>query len=171
PRTRPSGCETQSDYRASVHFRRRIQWIGVARHLDRQPSKSPREGGHNRRRVQPSSRGVLVGSPTMAVSVATLVDGEVVSGSYPDALYDLGQASSPYRHRFALFWLFSLWLERSLLGRGDPSFLLSSHAGLRQQSSASQAGTCGRRRFQPEHMVARPFSTHGVGRELAWQSS
>src|SRR6266850_3430370 len=44
PRACPSGGEAQSDYRAVPHRRCRVQWIGIATHLDREPSKSPREG-------------------------------------------------------------------------------------------------------------------------------
>src|ERR1700730_2307846 len=107
----------------------------------------------------------------MAVSMAAIADEEVVSGSDPTAIYDLGQASNPARSRFDLFWLFSVWLGGPLLDGWYPPCLLPSHAGLREQSSASEARTCRRSGFQPEHMVARPAPAHRIGRKLARQPS
>src|SRR5205814_6593817 len=106
-----------------------------------------------------------------AVSMGTIVDEEVVSGSDPEAIYGLGQASNPARRRFHLFWLLPVRLGRPVLDRRDPPGLLPSHAGLREQSSASEAGTGRRFGFQPEHLVAWPTPAHCVGRELARQPS
>src|SRR6266571_7661573 len=48
PRTRSPGREAQSNCRAGAYLRSGIQWIGVAGHVDREPSKSPRESRYDR---------------------------------------------------------------------------------------------------------------------------
>src|SRR6266566_9419364 len=168
-RTRSPGREAQPNCRAGAYLGGGVQWIGVAGHVDREPSKSPRESRYDRGCLQPPSRWILVGASAVAVSMAAIADEEVVSGSDPAAIYDLGKPSNPACPRVDLLWLFPAWLGRPLLDGRDPPCLLPSHAGLREQSSASEAGTCGRSRFQPEHMVARPVPAHRMGRELARQ--
>lgn len=167
PRTRASRCEAESNRRADTHLRGGVQRIGIAGYVDREPSKSPCESRHDRRCFQPASRRILVGASAMALSMAAVAYEEVVSGFDPASIYDLGQASNPARAHFNRFWLLLVRLDCSLLDGRNSSRLLSSHAGFREQSSAFETGTCRRRGFQSEHLVARPASTDGMGRELA----
>ena len=61
-----------------------FQRIRRSEHLDRESSQSPRELRHDRRRVQPAARRILVGSPAMALSVGTIEHAEVVPGHDAD---------------------------------------------------------------------------------------
>src|SRR3989442_10814361 len=99
----------------------------------------------------------------MALPVGAVQHDKVVSGLDASAIYGLGQTSKATCRNLTLLWLFPFWLGRLLLARRDSNDLLPPYAVLRQQSSPSQARSSRGRRFQPEHLVARPVPSNGVG--------
>src|SRR5437016_7536356 len=86
-------------------------------------------------------------------------------------VYLMGEpADAPYRH-FTLLRVPVLRVGRTLLARRHPAGLLPARTNVREQSSASETGTAGRRRFQPEHLVDRSIPGDGLGSELALEPS
>src|ERR1051325_9865951 len=107
----------------------------------------------------------------MAISVAAFADEEVVPGSDPDAIHDLGEAANSAYTWFNLSGLFPVRMGGAFLDRRNPPGLLSPHAGIGQQSPAFKTRTRRRRGLQPEHLVARSPPAHRLGRKLARQPS
>src|SRR5215831_15122007 len=104
----------------------------------------------------------------MALSMGAVEHEEMVPRPDAAAVHHLGQAANPARRSLRLLRLLPLRLGWLLLARRHPNALLSPHAVFREQPSSSEARIAGRRRFQPEHLVARSVAGDSVGRKLAW---
>src|SRR5215467_6369972 len=105
-----------------------LQRFRSTEHLDRESPQSPRQLGYGGRRLKPTARRVLVGTPAMVVSMGTIQHEEVVPGYDANTVYHLGQTADPAGYRVGLFRLFPLRLGRILLARRHPSGLLPPYA-------------------------------------------
>src|SRR4030095_10227072 len=117
-----------------------------------------------RGRFQPQARGLLVGSPALALPVSSGRSAEVVSGAGSGDVQGLDPCANPgdlavsvRRPRARLAGLF-------LVGRNS-SGLFAAHAVFGEQSHAPRSLRA--RGLQPERLVAGTTTIDGLGRQLA----
>src|SRR5688572_21125677 len=99
----------------------------------------------------------------MALSMGTVQHAQVVPGHDESQIHHLDESADTPRGYLALLRLLHIRVARIVLAWRDPDALLPPYAKLREQPPPSETRNARRRRFQPEHLVARPASGDGVG--------